>query len=225
MLCLSTTLVLAAACVLLSPGVATETVVTCNVDTVHRLSCDIGVISVQSVLYGREDTDTCNNGRPESQLANTKCSQEGTTDVVMKRCDGKRVCEVSVNVFGTSDPCVGTSKYIQTKYTCIPAIHQVTCEHSMAHLHCDQGQVIAVLGATYGRYDQTTCIYGRPASQIQNIDCSSHTSSVSESCNGKNSCTVRASNSVFGDPCVGTYKYLELGYICEYPSTFTEESL
>ncbi|KAM6928932.1 L-rhamnose-binding lectin SML-like [Lycodopsis pacificus] len=225
MLRLSITLVLAAACVLPSPGVATETAVTCNVDLVHRLSCDIGVISVQAVLYGRADKDTCNNGRPQSELANTQCSKEGTTEVLKQRCDGKRVCEVSSNVFGTPDPCVGTSKYIQTTYNCIPAIRQVTCEHSLARLHCAEGQVIAVLGATYGRYDQTTCIFGRPASQIQNIDCSRYTNKVSESCNGRNSCSIRASNSGFGDPCVGTYKYLELAYICEYPSTLPEKSL
>ena len=35
------------------------------------------------------------------------------------------------------------------------------------------------------------------------------------SCNGKNSCSIQASNSVFGDPCPGTYKYLELAYVCE----------
>lgn len=35
------------------------------------------------------------------------------------------------------------------------------------------------------------------------------------SCNGKNSCTIKASNSVFGDPCIRTYKYLELAYNCE----------
>lgn len=34
-------------------------------------------------------------------------------------------------------------------------------------------------------------------------------------CNGKNSCTVSASNSVFGDPCGGTYKYLEVSYVCD----------
>lgn len=38
------------------------------------------------------------------------------------------------------------------------------------------------------------------------------------SCNGKNSCTIRASNSVFGDPCGGTYKYLEVAYVCECKS-------
>lgn len=35
------------------------------------------------------------------------------------------------------------------------------------------------------------------------------------SCNGKNSCTVRVSNSVFGEPCVGTYKYLDVAYVCD----------
>lgn len=35
------------------------------------------------------------------------------------------------------------------------------------------------------------------------------------SCNGKNNCTISATNSVFGDPCGGTYKYLEVAYICQ----------
>lgn len=35
------------------------------------------------------------------------------------------------------------------------------------------------------------------------------------SCNGKNRCSINVSNSVFGDPCSGTYKYLEVAYICE----------
>lgn len=34
-------------------------------------------------------------------------------------------------------------------------------------------------------------------------------------CNKKNSCTIRASNAVFGDPCGGIYKYLEVAYLCE----------
>lgn len=38
---------------------------------------------------------------------------------------------------------------------------------------------------------------------------------IIHSCNGKNSCTIRVDNSVFGDSCVGTYKYLEVAYVCE----------
>ncbi|MGI4401095.1 hypothetical protein ACR2V8_26930, partial [Klebsiella pneumoniae] len=33
-------------------------------------------------------------------------------------------------------------------------------------------------------------------------------------CNYRGFCTVRASNSVFGDPCVGTFKYLDVSYYC-----------
>ncbi|KAG7242455.1 hypothetical protein INR49_022486 [Caranx melampygus] len=94
----------------------------------------------------------------------------------------------------------------------------VVCEHSYADLQCDEGQIINVYGADYGRRDQTTCIHRRPSQEIQNIYCMNPTSKVAESCNGKNSCTIKASNGVFGDPCVGTYKYLEVSYACQYPA-------
>ncbi|XP_032375877.1 L-rhamnose-binding lectin SML [Etheostoma spectabile] len=217
MLGLSNILLLAATYVLLSPGVATETVTTCEVNAVHRLSCDGGVISVKEALYGRADSVTCGEGKPQEQLANTECSQEGTVDILKKRCDGKKVCEVSLDVLGARDPCPGTFKYLQTKYTCLPAIHHVTCEHSLAYLQCDEGQVISIYRADYGRHDLSTCTYKRHASEIQNTDCSHFSSTVSDSCNGKNSCIIKASNSVFGDPCHGTFKYLEVAYACGYP--------
>ncbi|XP_068996587.1 rhamnose-binding lectin-like [Embiotoca jacksoni] len=219
MLCfrLCTSLVLVTAC-LLTTSVSTERAITCDDNhNVQRLSCDIGVISVQAALYGRADRTTCSEGRPANQLVNTECSQRGTVDVLKKRCDGKRVCEFNTNVVRTSDPCQGIYKYVETIYTCFPAIQVVACEHSLAHLYCDEGQVIFVYGADYGRRDMTTCSYKRPASQIQNVHCLHPTNKVAESCNGRNSCTIRASNSVFGDPCGGTYKSLEVAYVCEYP--------
>ncbi|XP_078114894.1 L-rhamnose-binding lectin SML-like [Sander vitreus] len=205
--------VLAATCSLMTAAVSLEKAITCgSKGNVQSLSCDDGVISVQTALYGRADAVTCSEGRPLAQLANTLCSQPGTVDVVKKRCDGKRECELNINGFYTSDPCYGIYKYLETTYTCLPAIHLVTCEGSLAQLQCDQGQVIFVYGADYGRSDQTTCIYQRPLNQIQNISCSSPTGKVANSCNGKNSCTIAASNSVFENPCVGTYKYLEVAY-------------
>uniref|UniRef100_A0A3P9DMZ1 SUEL-type lectin domain-containing protein n=1 Tax=Maylandia zebra TaxID=106582 RepID=A0A3P9DMZ1_9CICH len=101
----------------------------------------------------------------------------------------------------------------------------VTCEGFQANLQCE-GQVLVIHGANYGRRDKTTCSAGRPASQLQVVQCSSQTSTnvVAESCNGKNSCTISASNSVFGDPCVGTYKYLEVDYTCQFQTVTCEES-
>ena len=31
-------------------------------------------------------------------------------------------------------------------------------------------------------------------------------------CQGQSKCTLHAKNSAFGDPCVGTFKYLEVGH-------------
>ncbi|XP_032418271.1 LOW QUALITY PROTEIN: rhamnose-binding lectin-like [Xiphophorus hellerii] len=224
MMLFSATLYLASTWLLVDAGIAKETVTTCADNVVHRLSCDLeSVISVETSLYGRKDNVTCNEGKSPDEVSNTDCSLVGVANVVKERCNGKKVCELSTDVFGRSDPCRGTAKYLQTTYTCLPAFHRVICEHSLSDLSCDQGQVIFVHGADYGRRDQTTCLYGRPANQIQNTACSSPTSKVAESCQGKNSCIIKASNSVFGDPCVGTYKYLEVAYHCQYAVTPDEQ--
>ncbi|XP_054904283.1 rhamnose-binding lectin-like [Poeciliopsis prolifica] len=220
MMLFGVTLYLVSTCLLVDAGVSNLIVTTCVDKAVHRLSCDLeSVISVTTSLYGRKDNVTCNEEKRSNEVSNTNCSLVGVTDVFKKRCNGKKVCELSTDVFGKSDPCKGTAKYLQTTYTCLPAIHRIICEDSLSHLSCDQGQVIVVHGADYGRRDQTTCQYGRPANEIQNTACSSPTSKVAESCHGKNSCVIKASNSVFGDPCVGTYKYLEVAYHCQYGVT------
>ncbi|XP_013875867.1 L-rhamnose-binding lectin CSL2 [Austrofundulus limnaeus] len=193
-------------------------VTTCEECMPHRLSCEPdGVISVQTSLYGRADRVTCSEGKSQKVVLNTHCSLVGVVDQVKKRCNGKKVCELSSKIFRGSDPCRGTAKYLQTTYTCLPAFHLKTCEHSLAHLQCAAGLVISVYGADYGRRDQTTCSFGRPYSQIKNTACSSPSSKVSDSCQGKNSCVIRASSSVFGDPCRGTFKYLEVAYTCQFP--------
>ncbi|XP_067384124.1 L-rhamnose-binding lectin SML-like isoform X1 [Channa argus] len=200
------------------PTVSTERAITCDdLYNVQQLSCDSGVISVQAALYGRADSKTCSEGWSPQQLSNTNCAQQGTTSVLKERCDGKRVCQINTNVLRTSDPCYGIYKYLDTIYTCIAEKRSVTCEGSVLNLQCDKGKVLYIHSADYGRHDQTTCSYQRPAGQVQNVQCSRASNIVAQSCNGRNSCTVSASNSVFGDPCVGTYKYLEVAYICYCP--------
>uniref|UniRef100_A0A3Q3X9X0 SUEL-type lectin domain-containing protein n=1 Tax=Mola mola TaxID=94237 RepID=A0A3Q3X9X0_MOLML len=69
--------------------------------------------------------------------------------------------------------------------------------------------VISVQAALYGRADKETCSEGRHPSQLGNTECSldGTVDLVRQSCNGKNSCTIRVGNTMFGDPCRGTYKY------------------
>ncbi|XP_057716037.1 L-rhamnose-binding lectin SML-like [Corythoichthys intestinalis] len=181
---------------------------------VHRLHCEEGVIIIEQALYGRSSVAVCAEGRPPQQVANTQCARPGAVDTLRTRCNGKKTCDINTSFFSTPDPCVGTFKYLQTNFTCMPAITVVACEESLAQLSCDVGQVIFIYGADYGRRDQTTCAFRRPPNQIQNVECLRPTEIVLNRCNGQNNCTIRASNSVFGDPCVGTYKYLEVAYTC-----------
>uniref|UniRef100_A0A8C6M8H9 SUEL-type lectin domain-containing protein n=1 Tax=Nothobranchius furzeri TaxID=105023 RepID=A0A8C6M8H9_NOTFU len=76
------------------------------------------------------------------------------------------------------------------------------------------GFVISILSADYGRHDTVTCSAGRPPSQLQDTSCSTISDIVASNCNGENSCSITASNEVFGDPCVGTFKYLDVIYRC-----------
>ncbi|XP_030623525.1 L-rhamnose-binding lectin CSL1 [Chanos chanos] len=89
------------------------------------------------------------------------------------------------------------------------------CEGQNAHLSCGWG-VIKVTDANYGRTDTHTCSSGRPSQQISHVHCfqSKSLSIMSYRCDGKESCVVHVSNSVFSDPCYGTYKYLDVSYLC-----------
>ncbi|CAJ1055514.1 L-rhamnose-binding lectin SML-like [Xyrichtys novacula] len=215
--------VLAAIFVLVNPGVAIFTMTTCEGNYVHRLSCDSGMIRVQTVLYGRGDSVTCSEDQSPHKTSNRDCSMAGALDIIRKRCDGKTVCELGLTDISGSgpDPCRGTYKYLQTTYNCLPAIRHVVCENSLAHLQCGEGLVILVQRAEYGRADRTTCSYQRYEPKLANVHCSHISTKVADSCNGKNSCVIRASNSLFGDPCSGIYKYLEVTYVCEYPARST----
>ncbi|XP_024148697.1 L-rhamnose-binding lectin SML [Oryzias melastigma] len=219
---LSATMLVAAVCLFMASGVSTETVTTCVDfdDVVHRLECEKGVISVESALYGRANSFICHEGKPTHQTSDTNCHQSGAENFVKSRCNNKTFCEINRVDVSSEDPCYGTYKYLQTNFTCIhtKTTHLFACQESYAHLKCDYGMDIYVLSANYGRNNHTICSANRTPSQIEDVTCSNPTPIVAQRCNGRNSCTIRASNSVFGAPCDGTYKYLDLTYACQYPT-------
>uniref|UniRef100_A0A673MRT0 SUEL-type lectin domain-containing protein n=1 Tax=Sinocyclocheilus rhinocerous TaxID=307959 RepID=A0A673MRT0_9TELE len=189
-----------------------KTVVTCD-GFVQHLSCDTGVISVQSATYGRTSSQICSFGRPQSQISNTWCSIN--VPVIYKRCNGLRACGLNTQGLSTPDPCFGTYKYYTTNYICIPAETSVTCHGGYGYLKCKNGKT-QINTANYGRTDKITCSQGRPSEQLQNTNCFSPNALnfVSKRCEGKSSCSILASNSVFSDPCFGTFKYLYIAYSC-----------
>ncbi|XP_054912705.1 L-rhamnose-binding lectin CSL3-like [Poeciliopsis prolifica] len=154
------------------------------------------------------------------------CQGKGSSsNKVAENCNGKQSCSITAanSVFG--DPCVRTYKYLEVDYTCEnpegkpESGSTVACERSVAQLKCGK-----ITGFTGGFWSITpgkclssvsSSLCQRPEDQIANVRCSSGNSDrVGQSCNGKQSCSITAANSVFGDPCVRTYKYLEVDYIC-----------
>ncbi|XP_039878508.1 rhamnose-binding lectin-like [Simochromis diagramma] len=149
---------------------------------------------VVGLLIGFASVAMCTVGLPNSVMEKTEC-------------------DIQSNI--TYDP--GVCKYLETTYDCFTR-HSVTCQQSQSNLQCDEGQVIVVSWAYYGRRDKTTCSHGRPDSQLQNVKCfwSESMNYVTTRCNGKNSCTVEEPRP--DDPCGGIFKYLEVFYTCQAPS-------
>ncbi len=88
----------------------------------------------------------------------------------------------------------------------------IICENSSATITCPQssGQFINVTYANYGRLTSDFC----SKNGVTNCRASISYSVVRSKCDALNSCTLTASNYVFTDPCVGTFKYLEVKYTC-----------
>lgn len=87
------------------------------------------------------------------------------------------------------------------------------CEGNQLTLECPSNYHIQISTAFYGRQDARTCSH---ESAILSTNCSSTTSlsKVSQLCQSKRICDVYAFSSLLGDPCEGTFKYLEVAFSC-----------
>jgi len=78
------------------------------------------------------------------------------------------------------------------------------------NLKCESGSLLHIYSANYGRRKGVK-VCGKTGK-----DCilKKSLNIVRQFCENKVSCQVAASNKVFGDPCVGTFKYLQAFYTC-----------
>lgn len=106
--------------------------------------------------------------------------------------------------------------------TATPESTSIACEKSVMKLDCERKNgIIRITRANYGRFTLTKC-NSHGATKEWNVSCLLPESKriVAERCDGHPSCEIMASNDVFGDPCVGTFKYLQVYYTCE-PIVYT----
>ncbi|XP_078575679.1 uncharacterized protein LOC144861581 [Branchiostoma floridae x Branchiostoma japonicum] len=109
----------------------------------------------------------------------------------------------------TTDP--GTRWELCTVPPCIESslMSRRVCEDDTMYLSCGSGSTIHVSYAMYGRNDKDHCKWS-----LIKCQSSSSLSDVRGRCQGRSSCSVPASNHVFGDPCWAVPKYLEVTYKC-----------
>ncbi|XP_078659901.1 lymphocyte antigen 75-like isoform X2 [Branchiostoma floridae x Branchiostoma belcheri] len=182
-----------------------------------------GVTGVTGVWIGAHDRGTeggweWSDGMPFTYLnwgggePNNAGSGEDCTEMLVSNalwndmpCDSLRgyMCKRRGNVPTLPPPSAGSTDDSYTYHL---------CERYQFDLSCDDDEVIEIIDANYGRTSQTICA----DSPISVTNCLSPTSVdvVRGTCDGQQTCTLQATNAVFGDPCQGTYKYLEVTYRC-----------
>nr|XP_022313033.1 protocadherin Fat 4-like [Crassostrea virginica] len=88
----------------------------------------------------------------------------------------------------------------------------VLCQGQEGFIQCEPGKVIRIFSAVYGRTTYDVC----PSHHVGSMNCqsSSSTDHAKWSCNGYRRCSLFADSSVFGEPCTGINKYLEVSFHC-----------
>ena len=89
------------------------------------------------------------------------------------------------------------------------------CERSGGQLRCPNTQILDITSANYGRTTGASiCPHYKLSTSVTNCTSESALAKVQSKCQNKTSCELFASDSVFGDPCSGVYKYLAVGFSC-----------
>jgi len=89
------------------------------------------------------------------------------------------------------------------------------CEGETVRISCEEGFTIRPVRANFGRFSVDICGHDRRDSWSVSCIQPKTLRIVKERCDGKHSCHLPVTVEVFGEPCAGTSKYLEVLYTCE----------
>ena len=177
----------------------------------HTIRCPSEkIIHVLQASYGRQNRDTCPSS--DEYTSNTNCHADNSHAIVGAWCGYWTECTLYANNLEFGDPCPETYKYLMVRYQCVDLF--VLCQGEKGTLSCPGGKKIKLLQASYGRHDRLTC--PNLNSYTNNMNCHSENTHaiVEDKCHDNPSCELYADNSVFGDPCSDTHKYLRVMYEC-----------
>nr|AIG56503.1 secreted protein [Achlya hypogyna] len=171
--------------------------------SVLNLACPAGstIASIDFASYGTP-----------SNYFRGSCHAASSTAIVTQSCVGQPACQIAAIDDVFDDPCPTKTKKLSVQAECSqglpPGIIEATAvDGTAALLVCPPGQTIS---------DIAFASYGTPTGFVTPSWCNAPTSvSVVESaCLGNSFCTVDANAGVFGDPCPGTTKSLNIAAQC-----------
>ncbi|XP_069173525.1 latrophilin Cirl isoform X3 [Procambarus clarkii] len=95
------------------------------------------------------------------------------------------------------------------------------CEGTTLSIDCAPGNVINVIRANYGRFSITIC--NAHGNTEWSVNCQSPRTHrvLAERCSGVDNCSTEVNSQIFGDPCPGTHKYIEVHYACALATSTT----
>jgi hypothetical protein len=211
-----------------SSSLYTSTATLSNCSSISTLACEhypinlfcsnpFKVVKVISSNYGRLDSTTCFS---EGEVSNTSCVKS-VTNKLNELCFNSNNCSFNAENTYFGDPCYLTYKYLQVDYCCVDPtpinvdpIPAIACEHYSLNISCSFSQNIKIINANYGRLNNSICCQFTNPDYCLKTDCIFNATNIVSSYCNSNSCLIPSSNSVFGDPCFLTYKYLKVEYIC-----------
>lgn len=93
------------------------------------------------------------------------------------------------------------------------------CEDTTLNITCGPDLYLDVIRANYGRFSITIC--NDHGNTDWKVDCQAGRTlrAMQARCSNKKQCIVPVQSSIFGDPCPGTYKYIEVHYACRKGNT------
>ena len=87
----------------------------CETQTASMSCEDTEGLRIYEAFFGRRSNITC----PHISIETNDCpSHWAVTQNVRETCEGRQFCHVTAHTDIFTDPCPGTFKYLELKYTC-----------------------------------------------------------------------------------------------------------
>lgn len=114
------------------------------------------------------------------------------------------------------------TRHISIFQTFVPDRYTLrVCEGRTMNLRCPAGYSVRINAAVYGRLLPTSQVCPKRGIRTTRCRAANSLAIVKGICHqSRSACSVAASNGVFGDPCAGTHKYLEVTYHCSKESEY-----